>query len=321
MKGHAMIPKPRSFLVLITITCLPLWTVACRRTDAVSLATFSVEQISNPARPGSAEPNLAVGDDGRLYLSWIENMEDVGHALRYSVKDENWSPPHTIASGDNWFVNWADFPSMAGFRDGTLAAHWLQKSGKGSYAYNVMVAFSEAGDSAWSEGVVPHRDGTETEHGFVSMLPWDDSNLFAVWLDGRNFAKKADGQDGHDPPANEMTLRFAMINQKGQLSKEAVLDPRVCDCCPTSAVRTQSGALVVYRNRTEKEIRDIGILRYQDGHWSEPRILYEDNWEIAGCPVNGPAIAADGQRVVVAWFTWANEIARVKAVLSDDEGK
>ncbi len=282
---------------------------------------FSIKEISSPAGESSAEPNLSVGDDGQVYVTWIEKTDNENPALKFSVRQEkNWSKPQIVAQGENWFVNWADFPSMVAFKDGSLAAHWLPMSGEGSYAYDVNLAFSPDGKN-WGKAIVPHRDGTQTEHGFVSLLPWDDGQLFTVWLDGRNFAKGGNGHDGHGAPTHEMTLRFAMISKEGQLSNETVLDERICDCCPTSAVRTPNGALVVYRDRSEKEIRDISIVRYQDGVWSQPQTLYEDNWEIAGCPVNGPAIAVQGEKVAVAWFTWANEIARVKVLFSNDEGR
>jgi hypothetical protein len=44
--------------------------------------------------------------------------------------------------------------------------------------------------------------------------------------------------------------------------------------------------------------------------------VHSDNWKIDACPVNGPAIAATGRRVAVAWFTAANDTARVKLAFS-----
>ena len=54
----------------------------------------------------------------------------------------------------------------------------------------------------------------------------------------------------------------------------------------------------VYRDRTEAEIRDIAIVRLVDGIWSDPALVSADGWEIAGCPVNGPAIDSAGGRPV-----------------------
>ncbi|MFQ5752688.1 MAG: hypothetical protein ACE5HI_11890, partial [bacterium] len=136
-------------------------------------------------------------------------------------------------------------------------------------------------------------------------------------LDGRKYARASNGLG---EPSNEMTLRFAMMDQRGRLFDERALDERVCDCCPTSAVRTPHGALVVYRDRTETEIRDTAIVRFRNGKWSEPQTLYADNWEVKGCPVNGPAIAAQEEKVAVAWFTMANETPRVQVAFSNNEG-
>jgi hypothetical protein len=81
-----------------------------------------------------------------------------------------------------------------------------------------------------------------------------------------------------------------------------------------------AGPVVVYRDRTEDEIRDIYIARMVDGAWTEGRAVSDDGWHIAGCPVNGPAVVADGQNVVVAWFTAPEDVARVKVAFSNDGG-
>ena len=102
---------------------------------------------------------------------------------------------------------------------------------------------------------------------------------------------------------------------------EAVLDTRVCDCCQTSAAMTAEGPVVVYRDRSEGELRDISIARLRNGEWSEPRTVFRDGWEISGCPVNGPVDRRrSGRRLAVAWFTAANDMSRVKLAFSDDAG-
>jgi hypothetical protein len=83
---------------------------------------------------------------------------------------------------------------------------------------------------------------------------------------------------------------------------------------------TAQGPVVVYRDRTQDEIRDIYITRMVDGAWTEGRAVADDGWHIAGCPVNGPAVVADGQTVVVAWFAAPEDVARVKVAFSTDGG-
>jgi hypothetical protein len=301
--------------------CLGLIVVFVAGCSQKTNETLQWREIASPAGPGSNTPNLYTANDGRIFLSWTERLADKRHALRFAIyENAGWSIPQTIAEGDNWFVNWADFPSLVAFADGALAAHWLAKSGNGTYAYNVNIAVSSDADKNWENAVVPHRDGTPTEHGFVSMLPWQDDRALVVWLDGRNFAKPSNGHADAAAPAEEMTLRCVTMDPNGGLHDETILDARVCECCQTDATLTPNGAVVVYRDRSLQEIRDIGVVRFHNDSWTEPKILHTDNWEHHGCPVNGPAIAANGAVVAVAWYTAAQDTPHIRVAFSDDEG-
>lgn len=285
----------------------------------------TIELFESPAAPGSGEPNLFVAENGKVYLSWLETVKDNNdmNALRYSVlEDGRWSAPKTVAQSDNWFVNWADFPSLVAYPDGSLAAHWLTKSGEGSYHYNIYIAQSPDQGKTWGEPVIPHKDGKKAEHGFVTMFPVADDQLFITWLDGRNTAGIDHGSDheGHGSPEAAMTLRSAKLDRNGNLSEESLLDDRVCDCCQTGAAMTSNGPVVVYRNRSEDEVRDIYIVRNVDEKWTEPKVVAKDEWHIAGCPVNGPAIDAIGNHLAIAWFTAANGTRQVNLVFSEDGG-
>jgi len=161
------------------------------------LSFAQVRELPSPAGQGSGQPNLAVAPDGRIYLSWIERLGEGRFSLRFATKEgDRWSAPRVIAEGSNWFVNWADFPSMIALPGGSLAAHWLVKSGPGTFDYDVTIARSFDGGKTWGKPFVPHRDGVRAEHGFVSMFAAKDGNLAAVWLDGREM-KPGAGAHAH----------------------------------------------------------------------------------------------------------------------------
>lgn len=270
-----------------------------------------VEALPCPAPVGSAQANLVRSADGTAWLSWVEPHER-GHRLRFAAYEDNeWSEVRTIAAGKRWFVNWADLPSMLALPSGRLVAHWLVKSGRGTYDYDVHLAQSADGGVTWSESLIPHRDGVRAEHGFVSLLPAADDHTAVVWLDGREMKAQ---------PPGPMTLRYAEVSASGAIRRSARLDERVCECCQTSAAAGPNGPLVVYRDRSHDEVRNIAITRCIDGKWTRPEPVCRDEWKIAGCPVNGPAIAASGAHVAVAWFTGADGRAQVRLARSDDGG-
>ena len=308
-------PRPAMRLLLLAL----LAALAACAPDADPAA--DAPPAGNPPAPGTAAvpagpdalgPRLSLDAEGRPLLSWTEPDGD-GHALRYAVwRAEGWDPAQAADVGPDRFVNWADTPGVVPLPDGRLLAHALtmHPEGDSPYAYDVRVRQSDGG--AWSEAALLHDDGVAAEHGFVSAAPLAGGRAALVWLDGRETG------GGHD--GGPMTLRTATLAPDGTRSDEAVLDDRVCDCCPTALVATDGGLVAAYRNRTEGEVRDIAVVRRVGGSWTEPRVVHADGWEIAGCPVNGPALASSGDRVALAWFTGAGGRPRVHLTTSDDGG-
>jgi hypothetical protein len=277
---------------------------ACAEPDADS--ALQIQTLPRIAQLGSAESNLANGPDGTVIMSWLEPDGD-DTALRFSTLDKGqWSAVGTVAKGNNWFVNWADFPSVVPIDETLWAAHWLVKRSGGTYEYDVAVALSTDGGQSWGDSVLPHTDGIAAEHGFASLYPWK-GGVGALWLDGRNM-----------PDGGGMTLRSAVLSKDSAITDSQLADELVCDCCQTDVALGPLGPIAVYRNRTTDEIRDIYVMRSINGQWEEGKPVADDNWHIAGCPVNGPAIAASGEDVVVAWFTGAGNIPKVRFARSTD---
>lgn len=291
----------------------PAPTAVSPRTDP------AVEEMASPAGADAAEPFLSATRDGVL-LSWLEPVPGGKvFALRFArYRDGGWSEPKTIVQRDDLFVNWADFPSIVEDEKGTLFAHWLQKSGKGTYAYDVKMSASADGGATWGEPFLLNRDGTQSEHGFVSLAALPGGGVGATWLDGRKMAGGGDHEEGHD--AGDMTLRYARVAANGTLSADVEIDPRTCECCATGMTTATAGPVIVYRDRSPAEIRDISLVRYTGGTWTQPAPVREDGWKIAGCPVNGPQVDAAGDGLAIAWFTESGQQPRVYVAFSEDGG-
>lgn len=282
---------------------------------------FVVTEIVNPAKINSGESSLLTDANDNIYLSWIDIEEDTISYLRYAQLDEDhFTDAHTIANGHDWFVNWADFPSLSKFPNSDqLLAHWLQKSANGTYDYDVRISSSVEDATQWNEPQILHNDGVAAEHGFVSITPYQEE-LLAIWLDGR---KMTSGHHDHNTDGHAhggaMTLRSAKIHADGAITNRILLDDKVCECCQTDVAVTSAGPIVVYRNNDDQGIRDIYYTRSVDGEWIIPKPLYEDKWKISGCPVNGPRIDAKGDDVFAVWYSGSDQT--VKACYSSNSGK
>ncbi len=246
-------------------------------------------------------PGLSQDGDG-LLLTWWEPAGE-GHALRLARFDGvTMSAATTVATPAAPVVNWADTPEVARSGDGSLVAWWPQQAGDSPYATEVALARSTDEGATWTALGAVHDDGTATEHGFVSMAA-EGEGLRVAWLDGRAMVDQG-----------PMQLRSAWVG--AGIGPSQVVDPRTCDCCGTAQAQTPAGPLVVYRDRSDNETRDIFTSVLQSDGWTAPRSASADGWQIGGCPVNGPKATVAGTHLAVAWTTGVAG-PRVRAAFSD----
>jgi hypothetical protein len=307
------------------VAATTLLLIACGRTPHASSPSRSPQHIAAaelvdavpPAGSNAAEPFLSATRNGVL-LSWLEPVPGSDRtAFRYSRYERGqWTPARTLLERNDLFVNWADFPSIVEDADGALFAHWLQKHGSGAESYDVHMAVARDGQT-WGEPFLLNRDAKEGEHGFVTLAALRHGGVAATWLDGRNMT--SGGMHG-DHGAGAMTVRYAEIQADGSLETDEVVDTRTCECCTTGIALAEEGPVIVYRDRTPDEIRDVYAVRRTGAVWAEPHAVHADGWKINGCPVNGPQIDASGKRVVTAWFTAAHGTDAVYAAFSTDGG-
>ncbi len=282
--------------------------ISCTSKDVV------VKEIRFLHENSNAQPSLVSGE-GSLSLSWISSNEGNKSTLNFSqLKEGKWTNTQTMATGSNWFVNWADFPAHA-INENLILSSYLKKSDSGTYTYDVILSLQKLSGEKVKEDFLLNTDGVKAEHGFVSIIPNHNQGFFITWLDGRNTVDK--NLDGYHKP---MTIRFAEITNKGDIIDESELDSATCDCCQTSIAVTNKGPVVVYRDRSDKEVRDIYIARKINGIWGVPTPIHNDGWEINGCPVNGPKVASNSNNLAISWFTVSNKKPTVNLSFSKSNG-
>lgn len=274
---------------------------------AARVPSARLVRIDPPAAPGALGPSLSARGDH----VWVSFVEKVGpgadapkriRAARFAAG--RWSEPTTIAQGPDVVASWADFPIVVESDGGTLYAAWT-RTRAGEQSTEAVVARSLDGGLTWLAPVVLHPDASGGEHGFAALLA-DGTGARAFWLDG---------------PATEgagaTRLRTSLVSDA--VGEPTELDERACDCCSLAPARAGARVVVAYRDRDEREVRDISVVRGSDAGWSRPSAAHADGWVMPGCPVNGPRIAADRDTVVLAWLTGA-PVARVLSARSNDAG-
>lgn len=301
--------------VRIALLCLAAATAtACNRTVPPEAWTLTVTPLPLDAATGSAEAQLTTSPRGTI-VSWVETAESTA-TLRYAERTGGaWSTPRTVASGDDWFLSYADTPAVLRLSDGTLVANLQKTTNPDTEAYDLLLTWSRDEGKTWSAPVVPHHDGTKTMHGFASMLEMPDGGLGVLWLDGRDIATTTAFDGGN------MAVQFTTFDKTWKQGPESQVDARVCECCPTTAVMTPDGLVTAYRDRSDQEIRDIFVSRLEGNTWSAGQPVHKDNWEVFACPVNGPMLSAQGRTLVAAWFTAKGEQGQSWAAFSNDAGR
>jgi hypothetical protein len=278
-----------------------------------------IDPLAPPAAVSSFAPQVTSSRDG-VTASWVEQTGEKA-ALRFSERTSSgWSPAKTVVSGSGWFLSHWDPPTVLRLSNGTLAADWFVTTREEIEAYDTYMSYSKDNGQSWITPFKPHRDRTTTQHGFTTLFEMPGQGLGLVWLDGRDMENNTT-----DPEGGVMTLRFTSFDSAWKQGPDMSVNTRVCECCQTAAVVTPGGVLAAFRDRSDKEIRDIAVSRLENGAWTPAQIVHNDNWEVFTCPVNGPALSARGNDVAVAWFTLeqkaGEEEGHAYAAFSHDAGR
>jgi hypothetical protein len=162
----------------------------------------------------------------------------------------------------------------------------------------------------WTTPTSVDSDTSRLVRGFFDAVVLPNDEIAVAYL------KDVKGSTKHE----ERDLRL-IITKNGVFQPEKLIDPVVCDCCNISLLVDNKGILHVFYRDNNDDIRDIARMTSSDNGitFSKPEILYNDKWEIKGCPHSGVSSVAMAGGSLVTWFSGANEQSGVRLV--DSEGK
>jgi hypothetical protein len=279
---------------------IPKFSAETKLASVPPLPGASPFELPVTARAASA-PGLIAGAD-ELHLVFVRSdgepsLEHATMLLGDRAQAQTWSETQQITRGPRVLANWADVPAIGETTSGRTVVAWPEYHGDDPSAGYAPRIAAQLDDGSFGPAWSPDDVLQGPESGFVAFVSTLDA-LHMFWLDGRELVR------GHGQHRGNMQLRHLEIDSDGlQAGPSSIVDERTCECCKIGVGLLGSVPMAAYRDRSEAEVRDI----YVAGPHHAPYLVAHDGWTIAGCPVNGPAVASSGDRMYVAWFTGAHD--------------
>ena len=128
--------------------------ISCETNNGINEINFSY----NSSNTGES---FLLSTDNDLYISWIEESMDTSYLYMSKLNLDIWGKRELITKGVNWFVNWADFPSISiNNKSDLMIAHYLKKSSEELNLKNLSMGMSADYQDAILHGSTYIRIGT-----------------------------------------------------------------------------------------------------------------------------------------------------------------
>lgn len=319
LSGCAARPDPKQTTVVSTAAT----GAGDRLADAVSPVRVSAEGVN------AAEPAAAAGLDGAVYVAWVghgagkeadvwlSRVEAASKGAEGSAEQTRAEPARVNPTRGEATAWRGDAPSIAVAPDGAVYVAWTARAGGGAHATTLYVSASRDGGRSFGEPTKVNDDSAPGVHGMHSLAVGDDGRVYVAWLDERNLAKAHDGAHAAGKMPAKMPMQHGEQNREvffsysadggRTFSKNRSIAAEACPCCKTALAASRGGRVYAgWRQVLPGDFRHVAVASSADGGetFDAPAVVSDDRWELRGCPVSGPALAAgEGERLTVIWFT------------------
>jgi hypothetical protein len=278
---------------------------ASNSTPSLAAAGRTVAAIWTATKDGAADVYLSMSRDGGSTFSAPVRVND--HAGDAGATPEQ--PPRVVFSGSS------------GGR--TLTVVWSKRDTGPMHTRRDIIRLSRSSDGGrtFTPAQYAHNPEFSGARGWESLAVGPDGAAHAVWLDGRDAARKMAEAAAHSGMAHKgqppQDLYHGTIAADGRIT-ESLIANGVCFCCKTAvAVDARGVVYAAWRHIFPGSMRDIAFATSTNGGRSFAPLVRvsEDKWELNGCPEDGPTLAVDPAGVIhIAWATVINDAEPQKAL-------
>lgn len=310
---------------------------SCRRSLApeAAMSTLGITAADNSG--------VSLASDGhRVVAAWAASQEDRTDIYAATSQDDGASFGPAVRVNDvdgDARVSGEQPPRVAVGRE--IVVVWASRVGQAS---RIRMARSTDAGRTFVPAVTLHDESLTGARGWQSVTIDAAGLVHALWLDGRNATPAAAGEHHHDMSAmgggpngvKKAAVETASPRQDivhatwapNAPPVESQVASNVCFCCKTSiAVGPDHALYAAWRHIYANSMRDIAIARStDDGRTFGPATrVSTDNWQLSGCPDDGPAMVIDAANVIhVVWPTLVPGATATKGVFytfSSDNGQ
>lgn len=317
-----MIPALRRALFVTCVAALPFASGCAPRTgqrpsDAATKS--SAKNTGQPVRVSSveadaAEPAAAAGPDGSVYVAWVGHKDDGGADVmlsRFNSAGQLQGEPARVNPVAGVATAWrGDPPTVAVSGDGVVYVGWTARVEPASaHAADLYLSASRDGGHSFAAPLKVNDDARPAVHGMHSLAVGSGGRVYLAWLDERDVARPQPSQmaEGHHMESNREVFAAYSTDGGRTFSPNRRVATDACPCCKTALAVGADGRLYVgWRQVLPGDFRHIAVASSADGGqtYSQPVVVSDDRWQIAGCPVSGPALAfAPGGALSVLWYS------------------
>ena len=299
---------------------LLLFAIALLHVRGTAQAPFVV-RLAVPDR-ANATPSIAA-DGPRVAVAWSAR-EGSGRTDIYLAT----SADSGRTFGDPVRVNdeagtarvGGEMPPRVVFSGRAIEVLWVSRG----TATTIRVARSDDGGRTFAASREVQQAGVAGDRGWPALASDARGGFHAIWLDHRGHARPEGAPHVHGATTNATEKRDGVaMAQKSALyyggrGSEHEIAKGVCYCCKTALATAPDGTIfAAWRHVFAGNLRDIAMTASRDGGRTfAPFVrVSEDQWQLDGCPDDGPALAVDARGVAhVVWPTVVSKPEAHKAI-------